>query len=106
MHAAKDSANPPSASPEDSSHATKTILANAIDFLNEGLTLLFSSDPSSRTVKLAVVAIQMSIELLAKFRLTRELGLDGILSDTLPEGGLKAALKNRSLNAHSIDGGQ
>ena len=50
------------------------ILANATDFLNAGLALLFEKTATSRDAKLAIVSIQTSVELLAKFRLARDNG--------------------------------
>jgi hypothetical protein len=45
------------------------LFENAAAFLNGGIELLFSDAVSSRAAKMAVVSIQTSMELLAKFRL-------------------------------------
>lgn len=72
--------------------AAHRILRNANDFLNGGLELLFSSDLSSRTAKVAVVSIQTSIELLAKYRMVRASGLQAIVQGTLPARNLEQAV--------------
>lgn len=57
----------------------EALLVNAIDFLNGGLELLFAERCSSRKCKLAIVAIQTSIELFAKYRLVRALGAESVV---------------------------
>jgi hypothetical protein len=52
---------------------------NACDFLNAGLSLLFNKAADSSDIKLSIVAIQTSIELLAKFRMTRDQGIESII---------------------------
>ncbi|MGY2438201.1 hypothetical protein [Pseudomonas sp. SDO52101_S400] len=56
-----------------------SLFQNAKDFLNEGLRLLFAQNQSARSWKLSIVAIQTSVELLAKYRLVDELGIGAIL---------------------------
>lgn len=72
--------------------AARRILDNAKDFLNGGLELLFVSDLSSRTAKVAVVSIQTAIELLAKYRMVRESGLQAIVQGALPSRNLEQAV--------------
>ena len=68
------------------------ILANATDFLNAGLALLFEKTATSRDAKLAIVSIQTSVELLAKFRLARDNGLSAIIrGNQLPRESLMKA---------------
>ncbi len=69
------------------------ILENAVDFLNGGLELLFASNFSSQTAKVAVVSIQTSVELLAKYRMVREAGLQSIVQGKLPSKNLDQAVK-------------
>lgn|GEM_PF-703509 len=72
--------------------AARRILDNAIDFLNGGLELLFAQNLSSRTAKVAVVSIQTSIELLAKYCMVRKAGLQAIVQGTLPSANLEQAV--------------
>jgi hypothetical protein len=68
------------------------ILVNATDFLNAGLALLFAKNVTSRDAKLAIVSIQTSVELLAKFRLARDKALSAIIrGNQLPRGSLTKA---------------
>lgn len=71
------------------------ILANAKDFLNGGLTLLFEKDASSRTIKLAIVSIQTAVELMAKFRLVKDIGINSITpgGGNIPSGPLMEAAR-------------
>lgn len=69
--------------------AAKRILDNAVDFLNGGLDLLLGDDLSSRTAKVAVISIQTAIELLAKYRLVLEVGLQSIVRGKLPAANLE-----------------
>jgi len=71
--------------------AAELIIANAQDFLNGGLRSLFAADATARDVKIAIVAIQTSVELLAKYRLVREHGLLSIVRGNLPPGDLLAS---------------
>ncbi|MBU9663871.1 hypothetical protein KTF22_18515 [Burkholderia multivorans] len=73
--------------------AAKCILDNAVDFLNGGLELLFAGDLSSQTAKVAVISIQTSIELLAKYRMVQEEGLQSIIRGKLPSKNLERAVK-------------
>lgn len=72
--------------------AAKRILDNAVDFLNGGLELLFADDLSNRSAKVAVVSIQTAIELLAKYRMVREAGLQAIVRGKLPSGDIERAV--------------
>lgn len=73
--------------------AAERILDNAIDFLNGGLELLFAGNLSIRTAKIAVISIQTSIELMAKYRMVREAGLQSIVRGKLPSKNLERAVK-------------
>jgi hypothetical protein len=73
--------------------AADLILANAIDFLNAGLSLLFSKGATSRKAKVAIVSIQTAIELLAKYRLVKERGLAAIVRGDIPTGSLDQAAR-------------
>lgn len=77
--------------------AAELVLGNAIDFLNAGLDILFSSTASAREAKAGVVAIQTAIELMAKYRLVKEKGLAAIVRGAPPSGNLLAAARNGSL---------
>jgi hypothetical protein len=70
--------SPPLQLDENSRWAAARLFNNAQDFLNEGLQLLFASGPTTSTWKLSVVAIQTAVELLAKYRLVSQLGLNSI----------------------------
>jgi hypothetical protein len=71
----------------------QALLANAADFLNGGIEMLFADGATSRSAKVAIVAIQTSLELLAKFRLTSEMGLASIVEGKLPQGPVKEILR-------------
>ena len=77
--------------------AAELVLANAIDFLNGGLDILFAPDTTARQAKASVVTIQTAIELMAKYRLIREEGLGVIVRGAPPSGDLLAAALNGSL---------
>lgn len=77
-----------------SEEAARLLLANAIDFLNGGIVLLFSKGATGRDAKLAVISIQTAVELFAKYRIVRELGFAEIIrKGAVPQGGdlLKSA---------------
>lgn len=74
-------------------YAAERILDNAVDFLNGGLELLFAGNLSSQTAKVAVISIQTSVELLAKYRMVREAGLQSIVQGKLPSENLDRAVK-------------
>ncbi len=77
-----------------SEEAARLLLANAIDFLNGGIVLLFSKGGTGRDAKLAVISIQTAVELFAKYRIVRELGFAEIIrKGAVPQGGdlLKSA---------------
>ena len=56
---------------------------NAMDFLNNGLSYLLSHPPSNRVSKLTVVNLQMSLELLIKWYLIKNVNLQAIFTPTL-----------------------
>jgi hypothetical protein len=60
------------------------LFENAADFLNGGIQLLFSDAVGSRAAKMAVVSIQTSMELLAKFRLVEAKGMSTIVDGQMP----------------------
>jgi hypothetical protein len=78
-------------------NAAELVLANAIDFLNAGLDILFAPGATARQAKAGVVTIQTAIELMAKYRLIREHGLSVIVRGTPPSGDLLAAARSGSL---------
>ncbi|MDZ3826562.1 MULTISPECIES: hypothetical protein [Pseudomonas] len=67
-----------------------SLLQNATDFLNEGLQILFAKNKSESSWKLSIVAIQTSVELLAKYRLVDELGINSILVGGIDSAKLQA----------------
>lgn len=73
------------------------VFANARDFLNAGLRILFGEEATPRDAKVAVVSIQTAIELLLKYRLVKEHGLGSIVNGSIPEGDLVAAASSGSL---------
>lgn len=73
------------------------VLANAIDFLNAGLSILFASGATPREAKVGIVSIQTAVELMAKYRLVKERGLAGIVRGNPPEGDLVAAASTGAL---------
>lgn len=77
--------------------AADLVLANAIDFLNSGLDILFAPTATARQAKTSVVAIQTAVELLAKYRLIRERGIGAIVRGTPPSGNLLAPALSGSL---------
>jgi hypothetical protein len=77
--------------------ATK-IRGNAVDFLNGGLELLFADDLSSKTAKVSVISIQTSVELLAKYRLVREDGLQAIVRGKFPSANVEKDAKEGNFN--------
>jgi len=74
--------------------AAKRILENAIDFLNGGIEMLFTENLSSQAAKVAVVSIQTSIELLAKYRMIQEAGFQSIIRGRLPSDIERAVKEN------------
>ncbi|WP_133670226.1 hypothetical protein [Burkholderia pseudomallei] len=82
--------------------AAKQIRDNAVDFLNEGLELLFSDELSSATAKVAVIAIQTAIELLAKYRLVRDAGLQSIIRGDLPGIDLERTVKDGNFSTRGF----
>lgn len=73
--------------------AAQRIRDNAVDFLNGGLELLFAEGLSDQRAKVAVVSIQTAIELLAKYRMVREAGLQSIVQGKLPAGDIERAVQ-------------
>ena len=67
------------------------LLANVRDFLNAGLGILFADEATPRDAKVGVVSIQTAIELLLKYRLVKENGLNSIMTGPTPQGDLVAA---------------
>jgi hypothetical protein len=81
----------------------EALLANAIDFLNGGLELLFAKRCSSRKCKLAIVAIQTSIELFAKYRLVMALGAESVVrGKKIPKEDVLSAAKRGDLKTLSF----
>jgi len=78
----------PALAPHADEEALKPLLKNARDFLNGGIQLLFSKRARSGDGKLAVVAIQTALELLAKYRLVETKGLPALVKGKLPPGDL------------------
>ena len=73
------------------------VLSNAVDFLNAGLDILFASTVSARQAKAAVVSIQTAIELLAKYRLVTDKGLEAIVRGAVPTGDLLAVARSGAM---------
>ena len=73
------------------------VFANARDFLNSGLRIIFGKGATPRDAKVAVVSIQTAIELLLKYRLMKEHGLESIVHGSIPEGDLVAAASSGRL---------
>ena len=67
------------------------VFANALDFLNTGLRILFADEATPRDAKVGVVSIQTAIELLLKYRLVKEGGFGSIVNGSIPKGDLVAA---------------
>ncbi|MBD9612230.1 hypothetical protein IB245_12030 [Pseudomonas sp. PDM02] len=74
-----DMVGPPTWKEAVRGQASASLFDNAQAFLNEGLNLLFASNTSKNTWKIAVVAIQTAVELFAKFRLVSECGLEAFV---------------------------
>src|SRR5438045_639757 len=64
--------------------AMELLFQNAADFLNGGIELLFSRAADHRTAKIAIVSIQPSMELLAKFRLVEAMGFAKLVDGPPP----------------------
>lgn len=75
----------------------RLVLANATDFLNAGLTLLFSPNVTSAEAKVAITSIQTSVELLVKYRLIRRFGLASIVRGNIPDGPIERASREGRL---------
>lgn len=73
------------------------VFANARDFLNEGLRILCAKEASPRKAKVGIVSIQTAIELLLKYRLVKEYGLESIVKGSIPKGDLVAAASSGGL---------
>ena len=84
-------------SPNPSVSPAKLVLSNATDFLNAGLTLLFSPNVTSAEAKVAIISIQTAIELLVKYRLIRQFGLSSIVRGNVPEGPIEKASREGRL---------
>jgi hypothetical protein len=69
------------------------LLANASDFLNGAIELLFAKTADQRAAKIAVVSIQTAMELLAKYRLVRSKGAGSIMEGKRPASITKAYLR-------------
>ena len=67
------------------------VFANALDFLNSGLRILFAKGARPRDAKVGIVSIQTAIELLLKYRLVKEHGLESIVNGSIPKGDPVAA---------------
>ncbi len=76
----------------------RLVLANATDFLNAGLTLLFSPNVTSAEAKVAITSIQTSVELLVKYRLIRRFGLASIVRGNIPDGPIERASREGRLH--------
>lgn len=75
----------------------QAVLSNALDFLNVGLNILFSPNATSPETKVATISIQSAIELLAKYKLMRELGVSSIVQGRVPDGPIELALREGRL---------
>lgn len=73
------------------------VFANALDFLNMGLRILFADEAIPREAKVGVVSIQTAIELLLKYRLIKDGGFSSIVNGSIPEGDLVAAASSGRL---------
>ena len=73
------------------------VFANARDFLNTGLRVLFADGATARDAKVGVVSIQTAIELLLKYRLVTEGGFRSIVKGSIPRGDLVAAASSGRL---------
>lgn len=81
----------------------RLVLANATDFLNAGLTLLFSPNVTSAEAKVAITSIQTSVELLVKYRLIRRFGLASIVRGNIPDGPIERASREGRLYTIGYD---
>lgn len=79
-----ESAEPKADQTEFDETAMKLVFENASDFLSGGIELLFSKAADRRKAKIAMVSIQTSMELLAKFRLVEALGFDKLVDGRPP----------------------
>ena len=73
------------------------VFANALDFLNTGLRILFAKGATPSDAKVGVVSIQTAIELLLKYRLVKEHGFESIVNGSIPTGDLVAAASSGML---------
>ena len=73
------------------------MFANALDFLNTGLRVLFADEATPRDAKVGVVSIQTAVELLLKYRLVTDGGLRSIVKGSIPRGDLVAAASSGRL---------
>lgn len=64
---------------ECESEKINLIFQNSTDFLNAGIEILAKGKVSRSFAKVALLSIQTSVELLAKFRLAADSGLDAII---------------------------
>jgi uncharacterized protein YutE (UPF0331/DUF86 family) len=80
------------------------VLSNAIDFLNVGLTILYSPNTTSPETKVAITSIQTAIELLAKYKLIRECGISSIVLGNLPDGPIEVASREGRLRTIGYGG--
>lgn len=76
---------------EKGSRPADLVFANARDFLNTGLRVLFAEGATAQDAKVGVVSIQTAIELLLKYRLIAEGGFGSIVKGRIPKGDLVAA---------------
>jgi hypothetical protein len=84
-------------SPKEEVLLAQAVLSNARDFLNVGLTILFSPNATCPETKVATISIQSAIELLAKYKLIRELGISSIVQGRVPDGPIEVALREGKL---------
>jgi hypothetical protein len=84
-------------SPPEELSIEDIIRDNACDFLNAGLSLLCNKAADSSDIKLSIVVIQTSIELLAKFRMMKDQGIEAIIvgNKAPPSPILKSAISGR-----------
>lgn len=89
-----------------SREAADLLKANAVDFLNSGVELLLTDqNASQRRMKAAVLSVQTSIELFAKFRIVQERGLQEIVrKGSIPmKGDLLQSAQNNSFSTIGFD---
>jgi uncharacterized protein YutE (UPF0331/DUF86 family) len=82
---------------QQESDPAQLVLSNAIDFLNVGLMILYSSKATSSEAKVAIISIQTAVELLAKYKLIREFGISSIVSGKVPDEPLGLASREGNL---------